>query len=159
MAGDPRTNPPYNGRYKGIFRYNSRTQLSDLVRGPENTVLYGEYWGSFVVWGGQGGIPDGWSNGSRSVGFNVSSFGTCPGPGPCDYQHSFGLSGATFGALHPGLTVEHPYTFNVAMADGSVRSLPGNINYPTWLTLCGIGSSGNPVGRLELEDPWAGIDY
>jgi prepilin-type processing-associated H-X9-DG protein len=160
MAGDFRTGQ--YARFRGIFTYNSQTRLSDLERGPENTILYAEYWGGYVDWNGVGGVPSGWTNGSRSVGFNYSAFGTCPSDplySSCDYQHSFGLSFGTFGALHRGLIGGHPYTFNVAMADGSVRSLPGDINFLLWETLCGIHGGGNPVGRLEPEEPWAGIDY
>jgi hypothetical protein len=157
MGGDFRTGQ--YARFRGIFTYNSHTRLSDLERGPENTILYAEYWGGYVDWNHLGGVPSGWTNGSRSVGFNYSAFGTCPGTGNCDYQHSFGLSFGIFGALHPGLLANHPYTFNVAMADGSVRSLPGNIDFALWETLCGIHGGGNPVGRLEPEEPWAGIDY
>jgi len=155
MAGDFRSS-----RYCGIFTYNSSTRLSDLVRGPENTILYGEYWGSYIGWNRVGGIPSGWSVGSRSAGPNFSLFGTCPNPSndSCDYRNSFGLSFGTFGALHPGLVVTHPYTFNVAMADGSVRSLPTDIDYVLWETLSAIVAGGHPVGRLEPEEAWAGID-
>jgi hypothetical protein len=157
MAGDFRTG--MYARYRGIFSYNSHTRLSDLERGPENTILYAEHWGGFIDWNGTLGIPSDWSNGSRSVCFNYSAFGTCPGSGTCDYQHSFGLGFGIFGALHPGLVRGHPYTFNVAMADGSVRSLPGDIDFVLWETLCGIHGGGNPVGRLEPEEPLAGTDY
>jgi len=154
MAGDWR-----DPALRGIFRYNSRTRLADLLRGPENTILYAEYWGGYVSWHGQNGIPSGWSNGSRCVGFNYSAFGTCPNRtnSNCDYDHSFGLSWGVFGALHPGPAVKHPYSFNIAMADGSVRSLPGDIDYTLWRTLCGIGESGSPI-RGEPEEAWAGTD-
>jgi len=153
MAGDFQT-----ANLRGVFRYNSRTRIADLVRGPENTILYAEYWRAFVAWGGPPGIPSGWSNASRSAGFNYSSFGTCPNPnsGACDYVHSMGLNFGTFGALHP--TKEGGLGFNVAMADGSVRLLPGDIDYATWLTMCSvIGPGGRPI-RGEPTDVWADVD-
>jgi len=153
MAGDFQ-----NPNLRGVFRYNSQTTLDDLVRGPENTIIYAESWGGFVAWGGVSGIPSGWSNGSRSAGFNFSSFGTCPNPNNsnCDYAQSMGLSFGTFGALHP--TKEGGFGFNVAMADGSVRLLAGDIDYGTWLTLCSvIGPGGRPV-RGAPADVWADVD-
>ena len=148
MGGDFRTG--IYAPYRGIFTYNSHTRLSELERGPENTILYAEYWGGFVDWQGAGGIPSGWSTGSRSVCFNYSAFGTCHGPDDSCW--------GTFGALHPGVDGK-PYLFNVAMADGSVRTLPGNIPFAIWETLCGIHRAGSPVGRLEPAEAWVGIDY
>jgi prepilin-type processing-associated H-X9-DG protein len=147
--------PSLNGRYRGVFTYNSATQLSDLERGPENTIIYGEYWGGYIAWSGGGGIPSGWSNGSRSVGFNYSTFGTCPSTAAsCDFQQSMGLSWATFGALHG----KKFNIFNVAMADGSVQSLAGDIDYIVWLTLCSVRNPGGSPGSLRADEPWAGID-
>jgi hypothetical protein len=152
MAGDFR-----DPNLRGVFTYNSQTRLDDLVRGPDNTIIYAEYWGGFVAWNGQGGIPSGWSNGSRSVGFNYSAVGTCPSTaGACDFQQSMGLGFGAFGALH--MTQKGSFSFNVAMADGSVRSLPGDIDYALWETLCSVvGPGGSPV-RSAPDEAWAGID-
>jgi prepilin-type processing-associated H-X9-DG protein len=138
-------------RYRGIFAYNSQTQLSDLQRGAANTIMYGELWGGFVIWSGGGGIPDGWSNASRSVGFNFSSFGTCPDPSNqnCDFIASSGLSFGTYGALHP--LKSGKFGFNVAMADGSVQTLAGDIDYTLWVNLCSVMDNGTRAVGLRPE--------
>lgn len=140
MAGDYRTDPPYdNGKYRGILTYNSRTRFGDIPDGLSNTIMFGESWGGNIDWAGGNGIPSGWSTPSRSAGFGYSTFGTCPsGDNPnCDL-HSSGLSFGTFGALHPLHTSDGPALgFNVALADGSVRLLRGDIDFGLWEALCG----------------------
>jgi prepilin-type processing-associated H-X9-DG protein len=140
MGGDYRRDPPYdNGKYRGIFTYNSRTRYSDITDGASNTIMFAESWGGNIDWQGDGGVPSGWSTNSRSAGFNYSTFGTCPsGDNPnCDL-HSFGLSFGTFGALHPLHTSGGTALgFNVAFADGSVRLLRGDIDFSLWDALCG----------------------
>jgi prepilin-type processing-associated H-X9-DG protein len=139
MGGDWRTADPYRGKYRGLFTYNSRTALNRIPDGASNTILLAEYWGGFVDWSGDNGIPSGWSTGSRSTGFNYSTFGTCPHPanGNCDPQ-SFGLSFGTYGALHLMHSSQGPvFGFNVAMADGSVRTLRGDIDFGVWEAMSG----------------------
>ena len=70
MAGDWRTDPPYGGRYRGIFTYKSRPRRSDITDGTSNTIMFAESWGGYVDWSGTNGVPSGWSVGSRSAGFN-----------------------------------------------------------------------------------------
>jgi hypothetical protein len=156
MAGEFRHQPPYYDCYRGIFRYNSHTRFEDLERGAANTILYAETWGAYTVFNGGGGIPNGFVLGSRSAGFNYSSFGTCPNYF-CDFSpEGLGL-GAAFGALHP--TKDGGFGFNVVMADGSTRLLPGNIDFIQWITLCGIGNCGaRPRGGLEPDEADLGID-
>ena len=110
---------------------------------------------SDIAWNGAGGIPNGWSNGSRSAGFNYSAFGTCPSTaGRGDFQQSMGLSWGTFGALHG----KKFNMFNVAMADGSVQSLAEDIDYNLWETLCSVRNpGGNPVS-IRPDEPLGGID-
>jgi prepilin-type processing-associated H-X9-DG protein len=141
MGGDWRTDPPYtDGKYRGLFTFNSRNRLNNIPRGLTETVMFGESWGGFLDWGGTDGIPSGWSTGSRCAGFNYSTFGTCPNPANpnCDNQ-SFGLSFGTFGAMHLLHTSQGPRLgFNVAMADGSVRTLRGDIDFGVWDAMCGF---------------------
>lgn len=135
IGGDWRTEPPYNGLYRGIFTYNSRTRIADIFDGSSNTLAFAESWGANVPWEEAGGIPSGWTVASRSAGFNFSTFGPCPNPkNPnCDYDGSYGLSAITFGGLH-GKKYDR---FNVAFADGSVRSLPGTIDFNLWTVMSG----------------------
>jgi hypothetical protein len=154
MGGDWRTQEPYNGKYRGMFTYNSNTRFSDVTDGLSNTIMYGESWGGKVDWGGTLGVPSGWSTGSRSAGFNYSAFGTCPsGDNPnCDLN-SFGLSFGTFGALHLLHTSNGPALgFNVAMGDASVRSLRGDIDFGVWDAMSGIKDGEiNPPGLSPTE--------
>jgi hypothetical protein len=160
MAGDWRTDPPYNGRYRGVFTYNSSTRFSDIIDGTSNTIMFGEAWGGFIDWGGLAGVPSGWSTGSRSMGFNYSTFGTCPNStNPnCDLQ-SFGLSFGTFGALHFVHTPTGPALgFNVAMADGSVRTLRGDIDFGIWSAMSGIADGEIRPRGLEPDVCNVGVD-
>jgi prepilin-type processing-associated H-X9-DG protein len=154
MAGDWRTESPYDGKYRGIFTYNSRTHFFDITDGLSNTIMYAEAWGGFIDWQGDKGIPSGWSTGSRSVGFNHSTFGTCPNAANpnCDEQ-SFGLSFGTYGALHLLHSPTGPALgFNVAMADGSVRTLRGDIDFGVWEAMSGIRDGEiHPPGLEPLE--------
>jgi prepilin-type processing-associated H-X9-DG protein len=149
MAGDFR-----DPNLRGIFTFNSRTRMSDLIRGASNTIANAEIWGGYVVWGGQGGIPDGFSIGSRSAGFNYSAFGTCPNPanGGCDNSsQGMGLSIGAFGALHATRNPGHPNKFNVVMADGSARHLLADIDFAQWEIMCSIRGGQRPI-HLEEEE-------
>jgi hypothetical protein len=155
MAGDWRAEDPYLGKYRGIFTFNSHTRIpADIQDGVSNTIGYAEAWGGYVDWGGASGIPSGWSTGSRSVGFNYSTFGTCPNADNpnCDPQ-SFGLCFGTYGALHLLHSANGPVLgFNVAMVDGSVRTLRGDIYFGIWDALCGKADGEiNPPGLEPAE--------
>jgi prepilin-type N-terminal cleavage/methylation domain-containing protein/prepilin-type processing-associated H-X9-DG protein len=113
VAGECRTFAPYN-QYKGLLTYNSRNSLNRVPDGTSNTLLFAEYAGGHINWNGSGGIPNGWSTGSWSCGFNYTCFGLM-GATP-----SFG----TFGSLHPGVV-------QVSYADGSVRKLSNPSSFNT----------------------------
>lgn len=151
MAGDWR----YGGRYRGIFGFNTRTRIADIVDGTSNTLFFAETWGSHHDWRASGGIRSGWTVASRSAGFNYAAFGSCPDRANpnCDFDDSFGLGFGAFGALHPRPEVPG---FNVAFADGSVRTLPGNISLTRmWLPMCGMrdGDLLGPVMKVRLALP------
>jgi prepilin-type N-terminal cleavage/methylation domain-containing protein/prepilin-type processing-associated H-X9-DG protein len=133
VAGECRNYAPYN-IYFGLLHYNSRTTIGRVPDGTSNTLLFGEYTGGYINWGGNGGIPSGWSTGHWSCGFNYSCFGppdtnplahpdTTPNPPGGAYGH--------FSSLHAGALCQFAY------ADGSVRKLSPQIDFGTWLALGG----------------------
>ncbi len=158
IGGDYRTEPPYNGLFRGIFTYNSRTRLASVTDGSSNTAMFAEMWGGHFDWAADVGVPSGWIMPSRSAGFNWSAFGTCPDPanGNCNYSRAgFGLSLGAFGALHGNGRDR----FHVAMGDGSVRQFPGDFDFGLWTLLCGMndGLIVPPPG-LEPTAAWPWLD-
>jgi prepilin-type N-terminal cleavage/methylation domain-containing protein len=132
--------------YWGIFHYNSKVSLGQVFDGTSNTLLFGEFAGGYIAWGGQGGIPDGWSTASWSAGFTYLSFGLCPDPAnqnccgpeqmtPCPHSiynaPYLGLSFGTFDSTHAANTIQF------AFADGSVRQIKPAITFATLLAIGG----------------------
>jgi len=132
------TDPLNYGKFKGLLTYQSKTAPGKVPDGTSNTMMFGEYAGGYIGWGGSGGIPDGWSTGSWSAGFNYTCFGLCPGSsggGNCNNPYtgekntwSFG----TFGSKHAGNQI------NFAFGDGSVRSIAGgSLSFGVLLAMSG----------------------
>jgi prepilin-type N-terminal cleavage/methylation domain-containing protein/prepilin-type processing-associated H-X9-DG protein len=141
VAGECRVYQPGNNPYapyRGILTYMSKTNVTTISDGTSNTMMFGEYPGGYIGWNGSGGIPNGWSTGSWSAGFNYTCFGMCPGAsggGNCNNPYN-GLqntwSFGTFGSKHAGNLV------NFAFADGSVRPIGNTVTFPVLIAMSGM---------------------
>jgi prepilin-type N-terminal cleavage/methylation domain-containing protein/prepilin-type processing-associated H-X9-DG protein len=128
-----------NPQYAGLLTYNSRNSVGRVPDGTSNTLLYIEYVGGTVLWGGSGGIPDGVDGAAWTCGFNYTGFavngsganispigsvGICPGRETQKDGCWF-----AFGSDHTGNII------NVCYADGSVRQVTPQIPWFTFVCL------------------------
>jgi prepilin-type N-terminal cleavage/methylation domain-containing protein len=138
VAGDFRPISVLGADYRGLMYYTSKNALAKVPDGTSNTWLFGEMCGGWIVWNGQGGIPDGVCSPSWSAGFNYTAFGLSgtsardqsPPANPPDATS--GSTWAMFSSLHTGL-------INFGYADGSIRPIrdPGNVDFGLVLALSG----------------------
>jgi len=127
VAGECQNFPPYPSFF-GLLRYKSKNSLGRVPDGTSNTLLFGEYAGGFIPWGGSGGIPDGWSTGSWSCGFNYSCFGIDGNITIQDGNHGWW----SYGSFHANRMVNFTY------ADGSVRQVSPEVDFNVWDALSGF---------------------
>jgi len=129
VAGECRNFPPYSNYY-GYFRYKEPTKIHTANDGSSNTMLFVEYIGGNINWGGSGGIPNGWSTPSFSSGFCYLCFGL---PSPATVNPPAGAEGAWWGpaSRHANNII------NVCFGDGSVRKIQPTITFPVLLALGG----------------------
>jgi len=133
MGGYYSANPAAYGcpGCQGFFTYKSNNSLARVPDGTSNTMMFGEFVGGNINWGGSGGIPNGLSGASWVCGFDYTGFA---GPSPTgSLNNADGSSNwFTFGSDHP------THQLNVAMGDGSVRHILPSIDFSTWVYLSGI---------------------
>ncbi len=114
-------------------------KLEKIQDGTGNTIMYLETAGGYLDpasgFGGAQAYLDAWEAPCWASDAWVSLFGTCPDPtnGNCTATNSPGL-GMAFGL--PG-SFHAANRINVAYCDGSVRSIPGNINFGLFVSICG----------------------
>jgi prepilin-type N-terminal cleavage/methylation domain-containing protein/prepilin-type processing-associated H-X9-DG protein len=121
----------------GLFTFKSKNALGRVPDGTSNTILFGEYAGGFIHWGGSGGIPDGESGAAWACGFNYSGFGP---PEVTDFDES-GVSvggGQTGVASYACFTSRHSAVVQFVFADGHVQRISPNIDFTTWVYLTGF---------------------
>jgi prepilin-type processing-associated H-X9-DG protein len=124
MAGKP-NNPNLNQdcqQWMGMFYYNSSNSVARVPDGTSNTLLFGEYAGQTINWGGSGGIPSGVCTAAWGCGFNYTGFGP---PITVDIPDS---GYGQFNSRHTGI-------INFCFADGSVHAISQNIDFNTYVLL------------------------
>jgi len=126
---DPVTGQRYN-IFFGLLHYNSKTTIGRVPDGTSNTLLYGEYAGGYIDWGGTGAdatpLP-GWTSPNFSCGFDYSCFGLDTNININDGTHGWW----SFGSEHAGGLIQFAY------ADGSVRKITPQIDFNTFEALSG----------------------
>jgi len=120
--------------YYGVMYYQSKTLMTRIADGTSNTVAFVESPGGGIK---LSATSEGWGNHSWTSSIFYANFGTCPDTtnGNCRFPPTYpsgrGVSASTPGSLHAS------GRFNVTYGDGSVRSLSGNIDFVTYVYLCG----------------------
>jgi prepilin-type N-terminal cleavage/methylation domain-containing protein len=122
-------------QYAGYFTYCSTPSAASKVEvsdGSSNTIMFGEYAGGPVSWGGGGGIGNGPTGASWAGSSFYSGFGT-PYAGNIMSSPSYDV----FNSQHTGLVL-------FAFGDGSVRPISTSIDFTTYVYLSAT-ADGNVV--------------
>ena len=118
--------------FRGPFMLKAKQTIANISDGSSNTIGFAETVG--------GNVGSGWWGSGIGQNYFVSAFGTCPdrtndaaSGGNCDFTPT----GKGFGAGIPssGHTTNR---INVAFCDGSIRNIPPNLNFSTFVYLCGV---------------------
>lgn len=124
--------PSLNPANAGLLTYQSKNSLANVPDGSSNTILFAEWVGGTINWGGSGGIPNGVSGNSWSCGFCYSGFAGPSPIGSLDGGDPNKSQWFTFGSNHT------QHICNCAFADGSVRGISPSIDFTTWVYLTGF---------------------
>jgi prepilin-type N-terminal cleavage/methylation domain-containing protein/prepilin-type processing-associated H-X9-DG protein len=135
MAGYTPIAPSTLRDYLGIFTWMSQTRVTNITDGTSNTIAFAETAGGFVNFGA-GNPSNGWGQLSWASAIMYSNYGTCPDTtnGNCQFTpEGRGLAAGEPGSFHAGNRI------NVLYADGSVRTVPPNLDFQSlWAPLCGM---------------------
>jgi prepilin-type N-terminal cleavage/methylation domain-containing protein len=131
--------------WKGPFTYTKKTSaatqyssqgtptsigntIESISDGTSNTIFFMESNGGWLNFQG----PQGWTMMNPGHAPFYADFGTCPDRtnGNCDFNHG-GFGWAIPSSAHSGNQIM------TAFGDGSVRGLAPNIDYATWVYMCG----------------------
>jgi prepilin-type N-terminal cleavage/methylation domain-containing protein/prepilin-type processing-associated H-X9-DG protein len=129
--------------YKGMFLYNVRTPVTQVSDGTSNTIAFLESAGGYVD-SMQASTGKGWIGNGMGMNMQLSAFGTCPDHTNPNCDFSANGKGFGFGlpsSLHAGNRI------NVLFADGSVRNIAPNMDFTTYVYLCGMADG--QIVRLD----------
>jgi prepilin-type N-terminal cleavage/methylation domain-containing protein/prepilin-type processing-associated H-X9-DG protein len=143
--------PPFGGGHfqlRGLFTYNSKNPIGRVPDGTSTTLMFLESTGGYRT-DAQYPSMTGWWGPSWVVGPAFMQFGTCPDAtngNCCPEGWPFGtpcpnnLHDAPTLGFHPNLpSSRHAGNrINVTYGDGSVRSIPPNLNFSLLTALGGI---------------------
>jgi prepilin-type N-terminal cleavage/methylation domain-containing protein/prepilin-type processing-associated H-X9-DG protein len=129
--------------YKGIFLFNSRTPVATIADGTSNTIAFLESIGGYVD-SGQPTTGKGWIGNAMGMNMQLSAFGTCPDHTNPNCSFTADGKGFCYGlpsSLHAGNRI------NVLFGDGSVRNIAPNMDFTTYVYLCGMADG--QIVRLD----------
>jgi prepilin-type N-terminal cleavage/methylation domain-containing protein len=119
--------------YYGVMYYQSRVKITSISDGTSTTIAFAESAGGFV----RLSTGEGWGLMSWPSAIFYSNFGTCPNRSnpncrfPPDFPAGMGMSNNQPGSFHPQNRI------NVAYSDGSVRSIPPDMQFALYVYLTG----------------------
>jgi prepilin-type N-terminal cleavage/methylation domain-containing protein/prepilin-type processing-associated H-X9-DG protein len=124
-----------NEDYRGMFYWKSAVRPTMVQDGMSNTIAFVETAGGLVTLGG----VTGWAHISWVAGVSWANYGTCPDPtnGNCIFGTVNGIEGRGLGRGQPG-SQHTGNRINVLFGDGSVRNIPPNLDFVTYVYLTGI---------------------
>ena len=124
---------------QGPFRFNTKAiPIIAVTDGTSNTVAFMETAGTYVNYGATN-PNSGWGGFSYGHAYTASNFSTCPRAGsancfptdipPADHYNGMGIGVPS--SLHGGNRI------NTLFTDGSIRSLPADIDFQVYVNICG----------------------
>src|SRR5262249_18891033 len=118
--------------WQGMFTFQSKNKIGNIPDGTSTTLAFLESAGG--KGSGLQGHPelDGWWGNSWPLGEVYSEFGTCPEPNNPNCDSASDPAWGLPGSQHPG------HRINVAYGDGSVRSIPPDLDFAVYTAVCGI---------------------
>jgi prepilin-type N-terminal cleavage/methylation domain-containing protein/prepilin-type processing-associated H-X9-DG protein len=138
----------HGGHDKGVCHQRSMVRIGEVSDGTSNTYMVGEKYLVPTSYDGQpesSGSPE-YDMGDNEVvytGYNRDFHRSTYRPPVQDTYGYVDAYGTMFGSVHAG-------GFNMAMCDGSVRTISYEINHVTHINL-GNKSDGNVIDKKELE--------
>jgi prepilin-type N-terminal cleavage/methylation domain-containing protein/prepilin-type processing-associated H-X9-DG protein len=120
--------PSVAPQYAGFYTFLSKNRVANISDGTSNRVMFGEYAGGWIAWGGGGGIPDGPAGACWAASFNYAAFGTPKNSNPFDPNEGYWY---LFTSRHTGVV-------NFTWGDGSVRPITTTVSFTPWIYVTGI---------------------